>query len=459
MDITSGAAMRVVALIVTAAIVSIGRGERQGGVEATGQGRADVRALLEAARGVPAEVCALAAQSLRNGWGNFHADAPVGPLGEARALQARDENLRRLPPESVDQLFAALAVEDPCVREVAIRLIGQQRETDVSGRLLERLRSADSTQRTLAALGLGYVEAPAAAPALLGALRDRVASVRANAAWALGRMEAGSALRPLTGLFDDSAPVVREAAVQAAGHMDSTSAAERIARVLLDDDVARVRRVAAWALGNLEARAGVQALAIALRNDRDASVREMSAWALGNMDASAGVEALRAALAGDADDRVRETAAWALAELDDRGSVEALSRAAESDRSARVRGTAAWALGEIRPSDRRAPAGLLRVLRDSTTDNRLKAAWALGNIGDSATVRALREALDRETSTSVRRALVRALVKAGGRSEEYIGGLLSSSDPEVREAVIRGLAGREAFNPWPWPQPRPRPFP
>ena len=34
-----------------------------------------------------------------------------------------------------------------------------------------------------------------------------------------------------------------------------------------------------------------------------------------------------------------------------------------------------------------------------------------------------------------------------------------SSDPEVREAAVRGLAGSYGFNPWPWPWPRPRPTP
>jgi len=59
----------------------------------------------------------------------------------------------------------------------------------------------------------------------------------------------------------------------------------------------------------------------------------------------------------------------------------------------------------------------------------------------------------------VRRALVRALTKSGGRSEAVFTELLSSSDPKVREAAVRGLAGQNAFNPWPWPWPRPRPFP
>jgi hypothetical protein len=50
-------------------------------------------------------------------------------------------------------------------------------------------------------------------------------------------------------------------------------------------------------------------------------------------------------------------------------------------------------------------------------------------------------------------------MKSGGGSEAALTQLLNSSDPQVREAAVRGLAGRNSFDPWPWPWPRPRPFP
>jgi hypothetical protein len=55
--------------------------------------------------------------------------------------------------------------------------------------------------------------------------------------------------------------------------------------------------------------------------------------------------------------------------------------------------------------------------------------------------------------------LIRALMESGGRNEAELTNLLNSSDARVREAAVRGLAGKNSFNPWPWPQPRPRPFP
>ena len=64
-----------------------------------------------------------------------------------------------------------------------------------------------------------------------------------------------------------------------------------------------------------------------------------------------------------------------------------------------------------------------------------------------------------ETNDRARKALIRALMHSGEKSEAALTELLDSKDPEVREAAVRGLAGRSAFGPWPWPQPRPRPFP
>jgi len=107
----------------------------------------------------------------------------------------------------------------------------------------------------------------------------------------------------------------------------------------------------------------------------------------------------------------------------------------------------------------KAPAGLLRLLRDESTDTRLKAAWALGQLEDVNALPAIRDALKAEKNDRVRRALIRALMKSGESSQETLSQLLTSSDPQIREAAVRGIAGARSFDPWPWPWPRPRPFP
>jgi HEAT repeat protein len=149
---------------------------------------------------------------------------------------------------------------------------------------------------------------------------------------------------------------------------------------------------------------------------------------------------------------------WAIGSLEDPAALDILG-AATSDRSPRVRGTAAWAIGQIEDEGAKAPPGLLHLLSDTDADIRLKAAWALGQLRDASALPALRDAMRDEQNDRVRRALIRGMMKSGDRSETTMTQLLNSSDPRIREAAVRGLAGRNAFDPWPWPWPRPRPFP
>lgn len=419
----------------------------------------DIAALLAAARGIPAPVCALAVGGLRNGgWGRV--DAPFSPVRDTTFADMGRER-RELPQGDVDRLVEALAVSDPCVRAVAVQLLGEQRAERVTAPLVERLAAADPATRAVAAEGLGLAEADSAVTPLVRVLRDDAVPVRANGAWALGRIGDGRALAPLVATVRDADASVREAAVVAVGQLDSTSASATLVRVLRDDASPRVRRVAAWALAEIEAHdeASIDALGNALQHDADAQVREMAAWALGENESHGAVAALTAALRSDAEERVRETAAWALGESEDRGAVAALSAAVNGDASVRVRSTAAWALGQFGDELSAAPAGLVRLLGDADHRARLTAAWALGEIRDSSIRVPVRQALARESNADVRRALVRALIRSGEHSEEAMRELLQSSDPRVREAAVRGLAGRERLDPWPWPMPRPRPFP
>ena len=411
--------------------------------------------LIGTARGAPPMICALASRAVR-GFGNWN-DAPVSPIQvEAARLYTDRAELAR---EDRDLLVQSLSSDDACVRELAVRLVARRGDESVTREFITRLGSPVESVREVAALGLGIQEPVAAVDPLIRGLRDQGAGVRANSAWALGMIENGRALSPLLSLFGDRAEVVREAAIHAVGRLDSTRAASSLIRVLREDDSPRVRRAAAWALGDIEARDGVEALGVALTRDADPRVREMSAWALGSIESRSATQALLTAAQRDADDKVRETAVWALAEIEDASTADALAAIAASDRNTRVRGTAAWAIGNMREGSGRAPAALVRLLKDENEDTRLKAAWALSEIGDSSVVGAVNDAMRAEKSERVNRALVRALVRSGRRSVTTLTELLESKDPEVREAAVRALAGRSSHNPWPWPQPRPRPNP
>lgn len=440
------------------AIAQVASGERTVTMSAQ-----DVASVLTAARGVSPIMCSLAAQSLwGGGWGWW--DAPLSPVTSEVSTRIRDLGRQPLAPAEVRLVLDSLASPDACVREISVRLLSRQRgeggrttdEAIVNG-LIERLGSPSPELREIAALGLGFISPRAAAEPLIRTLRDDAPGVRANSAWALGHIDDGRALRPLVDLLRDNEARVREAAAVAVGRLDSLSAVEALVRVVREDSSPSVRRSAAWALGQLEARSAVDVLIAALRQDADGRVREMAAWALGSMETRSAAPGLIGALRRDSSDAVRETSAWALGNVGDRTAIEILGDAVRSDRSARVRGTAAWALGQLDPQE--APRGLVAGLSDQEDDVRLKAAWALGQIGDSSAISAIRNALRTETNDRARKAQVRALLKSGGRSEALLTELLRSSEPEVREAAVRGLAGSNSFNPWPWPWPRPRPTP
>ncbi len=459
---------RVIGVVAAAMLVSMnGAGAATGSHEAGAKRAApiDIAALLMAAHGAPPMICALASQAVRGyGWGDWN-DAPATPLSSVAPIRNRDVNDNTLSTEDMDRLLTGLASDDACVREISVRLLGGQRNESsvtkerIARALVSRLGSQDASMREVTTFGLGILAPVSALDPLISALRDASAGVRANAAWALGRIDNGKALASLVGLFRDSDARVREAAVVATGRIDSVSSIQALMRVLQSDESPAVRRVAAWALGQKSARESADALATQLGKEGDARVREMIAWAMAETGARSGTGALTLAMRRDADDNVRETAVWAIAELGDRSAVDALGAVAESDRSAKVRGTAAWAIGQLHGNGTKVPSGLVKLLKDDNDETRLKAAWALGQVGDGSAINEIKGALKVEQSPQVRRALIRALIKSGGRSEETLTELLTSSDATVREAAVRGLAGNNSFNPWPWPWPRPRPFP
>lgn len=158
----------------------------------------DIRALVAAARGASPAICSLAARSVWNGgWGS---DAPATPLPR---MEWRRDRREALSSETVKFLLENLAVDDPCVREVAVRLVAEGEDAAVTPGLVQRLGAPDSSLRVVAALGLGLSEPKSAVDPLIRATRDASSGVRANAVWALGRIGDGRAVKPVTSTLND----------------------------------------------------------------------------------------------------------------------------------------------------------------------------------------------------------------------------------------------------------------
>jgi HEAT repeat protein len=159
---------------------------------------------------------------------------------------------------------------------------------------------------------------------------------------------------------------------------------------LLQDKLEFVRREAAYALGETRSRAAVEPLSSALLGDKEAGVRGAAAVALGQIRDETAVPALVQALGGAAPSPMTK------------------KKKSKNRENEFVLRAAARSLGQIRS---RAGLNVLMAAlgnQDNPSDVRREAAIALGLIGDTAAVPALRAAFlsdDPYLSASAREAL------------------------------------------------------
>ena len=215
---------------------------------------AQVRALLQAARGANTLVCELAARTVDGRFGWSSEDGMFSPGGSADSL-GRDVvswvHDRQIDPVNVPILRAAIADQDWCVRRLAAPILGHVRDASAMQAMLAALSAPEPGTREMAALALGFADDARAVTPLVARLNDESARVRATAAWALGEIESKEAVRPLIGALRDSDALVRESAAQALGEVEDTAGIAPLTEVLKSDRAPAVRRAAARALGEI----------------------------------------------------------------------------------------------------------------------------------------------------------------------------------------------------------------
>jgi len=211
------------------------------------------------------------------------APEPESRWRAADALARMGKDATAAAPE----LVAALADDDPLVRGVAVRAVGEL-APDVPGgvQALVRMLPDVEAMRAIARFGPAGSDA---VPALVAALKHDDPTVRWQAARALGKIGAPSVqgvpeMARLT--ISDPEALVREHAAEALGDV-GPAAAEGIPALVkaLHDPVARVRRDAVRALGQMGSAAmGVLADVRALEQDLDADVRAAATRAIRLID-------------------------------------------------------------------------------------------------------------------------------------------------------------------------------
>ncbi len=379
--------------------------------------------------------------------------------------------------------------------ETALTALGRIGDVRAVAGILERWDRMWSYPEFAAAAGaLGELGDPSAIPALASLAEERMGpDVRLAAVMALGRVDDSGAIEPLIGALADGDEHVAQAAAEALGARPR--ALPRLLQALRAPG-ALTRGGAARALGRLRDASAMEQLGRVLASDPDALVRRTAATALGDLEAP---EAVPALLVGLADADAGDAAATALAKLPEppvtvvsdllsSGTVTQRRAAATAlgqfGTSALIAGSLVRALGDpiracadrlltrLRHSvasmpptlwpcswptrKKEAPCvparhalgllgetaivdDLVHALSDDVEAGRLRAAEALGRIGDERTVSPLSEAARHDPDREVRSASVEALGSIGRPASAALVSLL---DVGLERAKVIDALGR-----------------
>jgi len=205
--------------------------------------------------------------------------------------------------------------------------------------------------------------------------RQRLASAeveeRRDGLMRLGNLHRPDASRAAVTALGDPSPIVRVAAAHAIVSLPADEAANLLVP-LLQDKLEFIRREGAYALGETRSRSAVTPLVDVLATDKEASVRAAAAIALGRIGDPAAASALARVLSG----------------LPGKGK-----KKPKGEIDPFVMTAAARSLGQVHSAA--SVDVLIATLSNESVaaDVRREAAAALGQIGDSSAVPALRAAL------------------------------------------------------------------
>jgi len=257
---------------------------------------------------------------------------------------------------------------------------------------MEKLSSANASDKAYAAYALGEIGDKQAVEPLSALLKDRDKFVRSVAAYALGEIGDSSAIEFLRPALEDESSIVRAAAAKALGKIEGGKVEQYQTRYLNDlkDSDNAVRLRAATELGKIypDKARHYQALGyINSLEDENIAIRAIAAATLGLLGDKQAVEPLVGALK-DETVSVRRNAARALesiaAQLEDASAMQTAIMPlidAFKDEDASVRKHAANALGEIGAT---ATDGLITALKGEDATVRKHAADALVDVGSPA---------------------------------------------------------------------------
>lgn len=278
-----------------------------------------------------------------------------------------------------------------------------------------------------------------ATPELLELLNESDPGVVLESVVLLGRLRDKKAVKSLMGIIEQRSPIFRSHAAEALGQIGDERAVSVLSELLQDED-ASVRVVAASALGKMPKAANAKALVRALR-DTDDDVRRLAAVALGEIGDKRAGDSLTVLL-DDAHADVREAAAVALGRIGDGRAIEPLLQMLDSDdEDALLR-----AIGAFRSlRDPAVVEQLLPFLYHERTAIRQRTVETLGLIGDSLAAERLEGVLKGDRSSDVRVAAAKALgdIRDPGSIDALEQALQDEFQIRCRAVVSLGMIGDE----------------
>lgn len=344
--------------------------------------------------------------------------------------------------KNLEQLIQKLQSKDPTVRETALEQIASYGASAIQP-LINALKRDHLSEATTALLHLGDV---AIAP-LVEVVRDTDRWVRYNAVKALGFIEDSKVVLPLMEALRDTDRWVRQAAASALEKLGELSVKPLIEA--LHHEHVHMRRAAATVLGGLGDNRAVKPL-LDLLHDADVWVRRAAAMALGQLGA---VEALNPLFEFMTHDNEScEAIAYALAMLGE-PAIDPLVKALQNEHY-RVRRAAAEALANLWDNDQKRLLSddprllnpMTTLLHDGDSYIRLIAAQTLGNIKAISAVEPLVERLKLDHHADVRQAAAFALGQMGGTAAiRALIGALKDEDWLVRETAVEALGKLRAI--------------
>lgn len=301
--------------------------------------------------------------------------------------------------------------------------------------LIEKLKDEDWHVQKKAAEELGKMKDKRATAPLIDALKgSENPYVLRSICWALGKIGDKSAILYLVKLLNHKEAFVRKSALYALGEIGGEEVHEPIESMLKDKEV-DIRALAARLLGKLKSKESINALISAL-NDENPEVRKFAAWSLGEIKDKKGVIPLINALK-DKDSLVRESAIHSLGKIkDERARGPIIHMLLDNDKKVRERAktTLENVMQEWYNTEdaRKQLHDFMKALKDTNSEVRRNAAWALGEIGYKGAITSLIKSL-RDKDPKVREEAAYALgkIKDNSATEKLICAL-SDKDPEVR---------------------------